>query len=75
MVGSGSVLMDQIASTDMPCHLDLFSRRLEKHSHCIHHILFNKFIYVFKNYSGCLPLLQNAVTKVHLCLFISFFNC
>jgi len=28
MVGSGCVLMDQAASTDMLCHLDLFSRRL-----------------------------------------------
>lgn len=39
MVGSGSVLMDQAASTDMHCHRDLFSRRLEIQSHCIDHIL------------------------------------
>jgi len=35
MVGSGSVLMDQAASTDMLCHLDLFSRRLERQSYCL----------------------------------------
>jgi hypothetical protein len=65
MVGSGSVLMDQVASTDMLCHLDLSSRRLEIQSHCLSITLCQKFYITFQYYvSGTLLLPQNSFYQV-----------